>query len=206
MKPAKGTPAGRGCLYLTGGIIQGTRGPVGTLNASQTAGEFGYIKRYSFNTCGLSDPPPYFPTTGRFSANRSFEMDPVNVDIHPYYRIPEPVATMGLTVPKKPAPPPPPPRTAAGCRSRRRRHRPRSRRVRHRRRRRRLARRRHRGRHRRPPPPRRRPASAAQPPAPPPAPPPKPPPPPPPPVPKPPAPPPVPKPPPPPPPPPLPKI
>jgi hypothetical protein len=114
-------PAGRGCLFLTGGIIQGTRAPVGTLNAGQTAGMTGYIKRYAFNPCGLTNPPPYFPTTGRFSANRTYEMDPVNVDIHPYYRIAKPVTLSSLNKlpppppppkpgpPPKPAPPPPPP-------------------------------------------------------------------------------------------------
>jgi hypothetical protein len=113
--------AGRGCLYLTGGIIQGTRGSVGTLNAGQTQGVYGYIKRYAFNTCGLTLPPPYFPTTGRFSQNRTYEMDPVNADIHPYYRIPKPVSLVALFTPPpkpppappgpppKPAPPPPPP-------------------------------------------------------------------------------------------------
>jgi hypothetical protein len=117
-------PAGRGCLFLTGGIIQGTRAPVGTLNAGQTAGWTGYIKRYAFNTCGLTNPPPYFPTTGRFSGNRTYEMDPVNVDIHPYYKIAKPVSLSSLNKlpppppppkpgpPPKPAPPPPPPKPA----------------------------------------------------------------------------------------------
>ena len=84
--------AGRGCLYLTGGIIHGTRQPVGTLDATATNGETGYIKRYTFNTCGLTQPPPYFPTTGRFAANRTFEVNPVNFDIHPYYKISSPVS------------------------------------------------------------------------------------------------------------------
>jgi hypothetical protein len=52
---------GRGCLYLTGGIIQRTRGAVGT------SGGTGNLKRYSYNTCAYTDPPPYFPTTGPFS-------------------------------------------------------------------------------------------------------------------------------------------
>ena len=120
-EPCGADSAGRGCLYLTGGIIQGTRGPVGTLNAGQTAGVTGYIKRYAFNSCGLTDPPPYFPTTGRFSGNRTYEMDPVNVDILPFYRIPRPVSLVKLTPPPpkppppapgpppKPGPPPPPP-------------------------------------------------------------------------------------------------
>lgn len=102
--------AGRGCLYLTGGIIHGLRQPVGTLDATQTNGVTGYIKRYTFNTCGLTDPPPYFPTTGRFASNRTFEVNPVNFDIHPYYRITSPVSLATFTpVPPVPPPPPPPP-------------------------------------------------------------------------------------------------
>ncbi|MEO8879201.1 MAG: hypothetical protein ABI446_02275, partial [Gemmatimonadaceae bacterium] len=100
--------AGRGCLYLTGGIIHGTRQPVGTLDATASYGVSGYIKRYTFNTCGLTQPPPYFPTTGRFAANRTFEVNPVNFDIHPYYVIKQPVSLVTFT-PAPPAPPPPPP-------------------------------------------------------------------------------------------------
>ena len=42
----------------------------------------GYIERYQYNMCGLTLPPPYFPTTGRFSEDRTFEMDPVNFNEH----------------------------------------------------------------------------------------------------------------------------
>jgi len=66
------TNRGRGCLQLTGGIIQRTRGAVGT-----SAGT-GNVKRYSYHSCARSDPPPYFPTTGHFARNRFYEMDPVN--------------------------------------------------------------------------------------------------------------------------------
>jgi hypothetical protein len=100
--------AGRGCLYLTGGIIHGTRQPVGTLDPTSSFGVNGYIKRYTFNTCGLTQPPPYFPTTGRFASNRTFEVNPVNFDIHPYYKITSPVSLVTFT-PAPPAPPPPPP-------------------------------------------------------------------------------------------------
>jgi len=63
---------GRGCLYLTGGIVQRTRGPVGT-----TAGT-GYLKRYSYDQCGVAAPPPYFPTTGRFARSQYFDVDPAD--------------------------------------------------------------------------------------------------------------------------------
>ncbi|HEX7939722.1 MAG TPA: hypothetical protein VF483_12120 [Gemmatimonadaceae bacterium] len=67
----EGSSNGRGCLYLTGGLIQSARGPVGLLGGQ------GYIKRYSYDRCAIINPPPYFPTTGRFSDNRYYELDPV---------------------------------------------------------------------------------------------------------------------------------
>lgn len=70
---------GRGCLQLTGGIIQQTRGAVGT-----TAGT-GNLKRYAYNTCALTDPPPYFPTTGRFDRNRIYEIDPVGFSVAAWF-------------------------------------------------------------------------------------------------------------------------
>ena len=100
-------PAGRGCLYLTGGIIQGTRGPVGTMWGNGDSGETGYIKRYQFNECGLTLPPPYFPTTGRFSEDRSYEMSPVNFNEHAWFVIPSLAAQDSLL--QQPVPPPPPP-------------------------------------------------------------------------------------------------
>jgi hypothetical protein len=71
----QGTANGRGCLFLNGGIIQERRGAVGL-----TSGE-GYIKRYSYDHCAVSTPPPYFPTTGRYLDNRFYEIDPVRFDI-----------------------------------------------------------------------------------------------------------------------------
>ncbi|HWB39661.1 MAG TPA: hypothetical protein VG500_00295 [Gemmatimonadales bacterium] len=71
--------SGRGCLALNGGIIQRTRGAVGL-----TSGE-GYIKRYTYNACAASDPPPYFPTTGKFAKNRIYELDPRNFDVAAWF-------------------------------------------------------------------------------------------------------------------------
>lgn len=65
------TVFGRGCLFLTGGIIQRTRGAVGT------SGGTGYLKRYAYDACAASDPPPYFPTTGHFGRSSYYEIDPV---------------------------------------------------------------------------------------------------------------------------------
>jgi hypothetical protein len=70
-----GTSAvGRGCLNLTGGLIQNRRGPVGLVSGQ------GYVKRYAYDRCAIQNPPPYFPTTGRFEDNRYYELDPVRVN------------------------------------------------------------------------------------------------------------------------------
>ena len=72
----EGNDNGRGCLYLNGGVIQDSRGPVGTTNG------YGYTKRYSYDRCALTKPPPYFPTTGRFIDNRYYEIDPVRFNVN----------------------------------------------------------------------------------------------------------------------------
>ena len=61
------TNTGRGCLRLTGGIIQNTRGAAGQVDGH------GYVKRYSYDACAASNSPPYFPTTGHFVRDRFFE-------------------------------------------------------------------------------------------------------------------------------------
>jgi hypothetical protein len=75
---------GRGCLYLTGGIIQRTRGAVGT------SGGTGNLKRYSYNTCAYTDPPPYFPTTGHFFRNRVYDLDPTGFDVAAWFAANQP--------------------------------------------------------------------------------------------------------------------
>jgi hypothetical protein len=64
------TNNGRGCIYLSGGLIQAARGAVGTSSGS------GFSKRYTYDRCAVVNPPPYFPTTGRFTDNRFIELDP----------------------------------------------------------------------------------------------------------------------------------
>lgn len=73
---------GRGCLYLTGGIIQNTRGAVGTIWA---VGGTGYVKRYSYDRCGATAPPPYFPTTGHFSRGQRYWVDPAGFVVDDYF-------------------------------------------------------------------------------------------------------------------------
>ncbi|MES2358872.1 MAG: hypothetical protein V4529_11115 [Gemmatimonadota bacterium] len=75
----EGTNNGRGCLYLTGGIIQKQRGAVGLSDGT------GFAKRYSYDKCALYNPPPYFPTTGRYTDNRYYEIDPAGFDVAALY-------------------------------------------------------------------------------------------------------------------------
>lgn len=76
----EGVMRGRGCLYLIGGIIQRERGPMG----SATNG-WGHLKRYSYDACGADNPPPYFPTTGRFSRGHYYEVEPTSFNINAYW-------------------------------------------------------------------------------------------------------------------------
>jgi len=76
----QGTAWGRGCLLLTGGIIQQQRGAVGT------TGGTGNLKRYSYDQCAYTDPPPYFPTTGIFTRGRYYEVNPVGFDVAALYQ------------------------------------------------------------------------------------------------------------------------
>lgn len=78
-EPCESTAWGRGCLYLTGGIIQNTRGAVGTTSGT------GYIKRYSYDACAYTNPPPYFPTTGHFARSHYFEVNPTNFNVASYF-------------------------------------------------------------------------------------------------------------------------
>lgn len=80
-EPCGGVATGRGCLALTGGLIQKQRGAVGLTDGH------GYIKRYAYDACGLSAPPPYFPTTGHFARGHYFEVEPTGFDINSYWSL-----------------------------------------------------------------------------------------------------------------------
>ena len=75
-----GVNNGRGCIYLSGGLIQQARGYVGWSSGT------GYTKRYSYDHCAVVNPPPYFPTTGRFQDNRYLELDPAGFNHTDYFR------------------------------------------------------------------------------------------------------------------------
>ena len=78
-QPCDGSGWARGCLRLSGGVIQRVRGAVGT------SGGTGYVKRYDYDQCAASDPPPYFPTTGIFARGRYFEVDPRGFNVANYF-------------------------------------------------------------------------------------------------------------------------
>lgn len=54
-----------------GNVDWWTYWPVGSSNSS------GWAEAHTFDPCGVSNPPPYFPTTGRFVKSRYYELDPV---------------------------------------------------------------------------------------------------------------------------------
>lgn len=77
-EPCEGTTMGRGCLYITGGLIQSTRGPV-------AISTYGYRKRYAYDACAATSPPPYFPSTGHFYSNRYHIVDPTGFTVAGYF-------------------------------------------------------------------------------------------------------------------------
>jgi Tfp pilus assembly protein PilX len=79
--PCGAASAGRGCLFVSGGVIQTQRGAVGL-----TTGE-GYVKRYSYDQCGATNPPPYFPTTGHFTRGHYYEVDPTGFNVNSYWSL-----------------------------------------------------------------------------------------------------------------------
>jgi hypothetical protein len=62
-----------GCVRVTGGLAQG-RVDDATYYGS---GGYGWAEAHTYDQCGSVNPPPYFPTTGRFIPNRYYEVDPV---------------------------------------------------------------------------------------------------------------------------------
>ena len=73
-----------GCVRVTGGLGQG-RVDYATYYGS---GYYGWAEAHTYDACGATNPPPYFPTTGRFIASRYYEIDPVwlnNLGIANYF-------------------------------------------------------------------------------------------------------------------------
>jgi hypothetical protein len=45
------------------------------------------VKRYAYDRCGATSPPPYFPTTGHFVRGQRYWVDPVGFDPAAYYAL-----------------------------------------------------------------------------------------------------------------------
>jgi hypothetical protein len=74
----------RGCLYVFGSIIQNSRVTVNS--GSGGAGGYGYAKRYQYDICAVTNPLPYFPTTGRLIENKYYEHDPNRFNVAALYQ------------------------------------------------------------------------------------------------------------------------
>ncbi len=68
-----GGPAG--CIRITGGLAMGRVEYYTYFPASSNG--WGYAEAHTYDKCGSVNPPPYFPTTGKFTESRYYELDPV---------------------------------------------------------------------------------------------------------------------------------
>ena len=78
--PCESPSPGRGCLYLTGGLIQGTPGSLGRPDGR------GYERRLSYDQCAAVEPPPQFPATGVFRRGAHYPVDPTGFDLIDYFQ------------------------------------------------------------------------------------------------------------------------
>jgi hypothetical protein len=60
----EGSP--KGTLTVFGGIIQDERGPTGTFNPETNNKISGYSKNYQYDVRLITNPPPFYPTTGDY--------------------------------------------------------------------------------------------------------------------------------------------
>lgn len=79
--PPAGLPAARfvnrGTMRGVGGQIQDRAGQTGTMSGASL---HGINTDISFNTCAKQYPPPYFPTTGRWTLTQFFEVNPIGFE------------------------------------------------------------------------------------------------------------------------------
>ncbi|MEO8199753.1 MAG: hypothetical protein ABI679_04450 [Gemmatimonadota bacterium] len=68
----------RGCKVLVGGTIQQSI-------AATYTGTTGWAEQDTYDGCGVTNPPPYYPTTGRFTKNRYYEIDPVGFNVATWF-------------------------------------------------------------------------------------------------------------------------
>jgi hypothetical protein len=45
------------------------------------------VKRYSYDSCAATEPPPYYPTTGHFAKGQYYQIDPVGFSVPAYYEM-----------------------------------------------------------------------------------------------------------------------
>ncbi|HXI19655.1 MAG TPA: hypothetical protein VNH46_01135, partial [Gemmatimonadales bacterium] len=68
-----------------GGTSRGCKSVVGgTMEQSMTttfSGNTGWAEQDTYDNCGKTAPPPYFPSTGRYVRNRYYEIDPVGFTV-----------------------------------------------------------------------------------------------------------------------------
>lgn len=77
-----GNPVGRGCFNLLGAAIQGRNE---ARMSSSGGGATGWNPQWSYDRCMGRVPPPYYPTTGRYTRNRYYEIDPVGFDVSTWF-------------------------------------------------------------------------------------------------------------------------
>jgi hypothetical protein len=73
-----------GCVRVTGGLAEGRVDYATYWGANY----YGWAEAHTYDACGAVNPPPYFPTTGRFIPSRYYEVDPVwlnNIGIASYF-------------------------------------------------------------------------------------------------------------------------
>lgn len=74
-----GQAQGRGCDIVIGGLIQRNAGATASTSGA------GWNDQYSYDNCSFRNPPPYFPTTGRYSRYQYYEIDPVGFNVANWY-------------------------------------------------------------------------------------------------------------------------
>ena len=73
--PCNAAISGRGCIRQAGGVIEET------ISATYNNAGAGFGENRSVDVCLNTMSPPYFPTTGRYSDNRFYEIDPARYNI-----------------------------------------------------------------------------------------------------------------------------
>jgi hypothetical protein len=86
----------RGCVWVWGSIIQNGRVTIngcGATNPNLPSSGYdtnwgcGYSKQYQYDECAVINPLPDFPTTGRYSLNKYYEIDPNKFNVDSLFRV-----------------------------------------------------------------------------------------------------------------------